>query len=165
MFYILTKPGEELVYPYTLTDLMRANPGTSFPRDMTNFDASDWHCYPVQDTTPPEAPGKVAQRIMAKLINGIWHECWELVDAPLEPVPTIVTMRQARLVLLQAGLLDQVEGILAAIEDSFERSSAQITWEYSTEVERDNPLVILLSSAFNLTTDQVDSMFRQAINL
>jgi len=165
MFYILTKPGEEPIYPYTLTDLIRANPGTSFPRDMTNFDASDWYCYPVQDTTPPETPGKVAQRIMAELIDGIWRERWELVDAPLEPVPTVVTMRQARLVLLQAGLLDQVEGTLAAIEDPFERSSAQITWEYSTEVERDNPLVILLSSAFNLTTDQVDSMFRQAINL
>jgi hypothetical protein len=165
MFYILTKPGEAPVYPYTLTDLMRANPSTSFPRDMTSFDASDWHCYPVQDTTPPEASGKVAQRIMAELVDGVWLERWELVDAPPEPVPSVVTMRQARLVLLQAGLLDQVEGALAVIEDPLERSSAQITWEYSTEVERDNSLVILLSTAFNLTTEQVDSMFRQAINL
>jgi hypothetical protein len=165
MFYILTKPGEEPVYPYTLTDLMRANPDTSFPRDMTNFDGSDWHCYPVQNTTWPEAQGKVAQRIMPELVDGMWQERWELVDAPPEPVPTVVTMRQARLALLQAGLLDQVEGIIAAIEDPLERSSAQITWEYSIEVERDNPLVILLSTAFNLTTEQVDSMFRQAISL
>jgi hypothetical protein len=83
MFYILIKPGEEPVYPYTLTDLMRANPGTSFPRDMTGFDASDWYCYPVQDTTPPEATGMVAQRIAPELVDGVWQERWGLV----EPTP------------------------------------------------------------------------------
>jgi hypothetical protein len=86
MFYILTKPGEEPVYPYTLTDLMRANPGTSFPRDMTNFDASDWHCHSVQDTTPPEAIGMVAQRIAPELVDGVWHERWELVEPTPEQV-------------------------------------------------------------------------------
>jgi hypothetical protein len=86
MFYILTVPGEEPVYPYTLTDLMRANPGTSFPRDMTNFDASDWHCHPVQDTTPPEAIGMVAQRIAPELVDGVWHERWELVEPTPEQV-------------------------------------------------------------------------------
>lgn len=86
MFYILTKPGEEPVYPYTLTDLMRANPDVSWPRDMTGFDASDWHCYPVQDTTPPEATGKVAQRIAPELVDGVWHERWELVEPTPEQV-------------------------------------------------------------------------------
>lgn len=78
MFYILTVPGEDPVYPYTLTDLMRANPGTSFPRDMAGFDGSDWYCYPVQDTTPPEATGMVAQRIAPELVDGVWQERWAL---------------------------------------------------------------------------------------
>jgi hypothetical protein len=86
MFYILTKPGEEPVYPYTLTDLVRANPNVSWPRDMTGFDASDWHCYPVQDTTPPEAIGMVAQRIAPELVDGVWHERWELVEPTPEQV-------------------------------------------------------------------------------
>jgi len=78
MFYILTPPGEAEVYPYTLTDLKRDNPEVSFPADMTNFDASDWYCYPVQDTPPPEAPGMVAVRIMPVQIDGVWYEQWEL---------------------------------------------------------------------------------------
>ena len=86
MFYILTKPGEEPVYPYTLTDLMRANPNVSWPRDMTGFDASDWYCYPVQDTTQPEATGMVAQRIAPELVSGVWHERWELVEPTPEQV-------------------------------------------------------------------------------
>lgn len=165
MFYILTAPDAAPVYPFTLTDLMRANPNVSFPRDMTGFDASDWHCYPVQDTAPPEAPGKVAQRIMAELVDGVWHERWELVDAPPAPVPAAVTMRQARLVLLQAGLLDQVDAVIAAIADPAERAAAEITWEYSTEVERHNLLVEQLAAAFDLTDEQIDDMFRQAATL
>lgn len=78
MFYILTVPGEDPVYPYTLTDLTRANPGTSFPRDMAGFDGSDWYCYVVQDTTPPEATGMVAQRIAPELVDGMWFERWAL---------------------------------------------------------------------------------------
>ena len=165
MFYILTKPGEDSVYPYTLTDLKRANPDTSFPRDMTNFDTTEWYCYPVQDTTPPEAPGMLAQRTMPELVDGLWQERWELVNAPPEPVPEVVTMRQARLALLQLGLLDQVEPAIASIEDPAERRAAEITWEYSTEVERSNPLVFMISSLFNLSEEQVDDMFRQAIAL
>lgn len=80
MFYILTPPGEAEVYPYTLTDLRRDNPGVSFPRDMANLDTSDWHCYPVQDTAPPSAPGKVAERIMPGQVGGVWYEQWVLVD-------------------------------------------------------------------------------------
>jgi len=78
MFYILTPPGEAEVYPYTLTDLKRDNREVSFPSDMTNVDTSDWYCYPVQDTTPPEAPGMVAVRIMPVQIDGVWYEQWEL---------------------------------------------------------------------------------------
>jgi hypothetical protein len=78
MFYILTVPGEDPVYPYTLTDLTRANPGTSFPRDMTGFDGSDWYCYPVQDTTPPESAGMVAQRVAPEMADGVWRERWAL---------------------------------------------------------------------------------------
>lgn len=162
MFYILTIPGTEPVYPYTLTDLRRANSGTSFPSDMESFDTTPWDCYPVEGTTPPEASGMVAQRIMPTLVDGVWRERWELVGAPLAPVPQSVSMRQARLALLQAGLLDQVDVAIAAIVDSMARQRAQITWEYSPKVSRDDPLVFQLTAAFGLSEEQVDNLFRAA---
>lgn len=165
MFYILTVPDAEPVYPYTLTDLVRANPGTSFPRDMTNFDASDWYCYPVQDTRPPEAPNMVAVRVMPSSVDGVWYEQWVLEPAPPAPVPQSVSMRQARLALLQAGLLDQVDEAIAAIEDPTARREAEITWNYSTDVERDAPLVEQLAASFGLTPEQVDDLFRTAATL
>ena len=48
-------------------------------------------------------------------------------------------MRQARLALLQAGLLDQVETALASIPDEVQRKAAQIEWEYATTVDRGSP--------------------------
>ena len=165
MFYILTKPGEPQVYPYTLTDLRRDNPGTSFPRDMTNFDTSTWHCYPVQPTEPPEAPGMVAERAAPELVDGVWQERWTLVDAPPPPVPDRVTMRQARLALLGAGLLDAVEPALAAIPDPVQRQGAEITWEYSTEVQRNNPLITALAAGLGLYDTDIDNLFRTAATL
>lgn len=165
MFYILTLPGQAPTYPYTLTDLRRDNPGVSFPRDMTNFDASAWHCYPVEDTPPPEAPGKIAERIMPVQIDGVWQERWTLIDAPAPPVPEAVQMAQARLALLDAGLLSRVDAAIDAIPDPIEREASRIEWEYRTEVYRNSQLVLSLGAALGLTDNQIDELFRQAAGL
>lgn len=165
MFYILTNPGEEPVYPYTLTDLMRANPGTSFPRDMTNFDASDWHCYPVQNTTPPEAPNMVAVRVMPSLVDGVWHEQWALEPALPAPVPQSVEMAQARLALLKAGLLSRVDAAIDAIPDAMQREAARVDWEYRTVVPRNSALVQGITASLGMTDAQVDDLFRLAATM
>lgn len=160
MFYILTEPAT--VYPYTLTDLRRDNPGVSFPRDLSNFDTTPWHCYPVQPTEPPTAPGKLLERASPELVNGVWQERWSLVDAPPPVVPEQVTMRQARLALLGAGLLDVVGPAIAAIPDPLTREAVQITWEYSADVQRRNPLIAELSRALGMTDADIDNLFRSA---
>ena len=76
-------------------------------------------------------------------------------------VPTVVTMRQARLALLQAGLLSLVESAIASMESP----AAQIEWDYSQEVNREQPLVKQLAEALNLTSDQLDNLFLEASKL
>lgn len=91
---------------------------------------------------------------------------WEVVMAepPAAPVPSAVTMRQARLALLQAGLLDQVNAAIAAMP-GVEGEAARIEWEYAQEVRRDSPLVAGLSATLGLTEAQLDDMFRMAAGL
>ena len=165
MFYILTRPGAAAVYPYTLTDLRRDNRDTSFPRDMSTLDLSPWHCYPVQNTPAPEAPGKVAERGFPELVDGVWQERWQLVDAPPPAVTDAVTMRQARLALLGAGMLDAVEPAIAAISDPVQRRAAEITWEYSAEVQRNNPLISALAAGLGLNEQAIDQLFITAATL
>lgn len=79
---------------------------------------------------------------------------------PTVPVPAVVSMRQARLALLQAGLLASVETAMAGAS-----AADQIEWEYATEVRRDSPLVVSMTAALGWTAEQVDDLFRTAASL
>jgi hypothetical protein len=104
----------------------------------------------------PVAPGNSDYAaIMALVADG------ELVIAPYVSPPaapvTQVTMRQARLALLAAGLLDDVEALITQTD-----KAVQIEWEYATVVYRDSPLVESITSNLNLTAEQVNTMFSEA---
>ena len=76
------------------------------------------------------------------------------------PVPQQVTMRQARLALLNAGLLDDVEVVIAAAG-----REAQLEWEYAAVVDRSNPAVAAVQQQEALTDAQIDDLFREAAKL
>ena len=79
-------------------------------------------------------------------------------------VPEVVTMRQARLALLGAGLLAQVNTAVANMPGD-EGEAARIEWEYAQEVRRDSPLVAALSAAFGWTGAQLDDLFTEGAKL
>lgn len=85
--------------------------------------------------------------------------------APPDPVPASVTMRQARLALLGAGLLDDVDAALAAIPDAMQRRAAQIEWEFAATVDRQSPWVANLAGALGLADEQLDALFVAAAGL
>lgn len=91
---------------------------------------------------------------------------WELVpgEVPSDPVPEVVTMRQARLALLGAGLLAQVNTAVANMPGT-EGDAARIEWEYAQEVRRDSPLVAALSVALGLTDETLDNLYKVAAGL
>lgn len=86
----------------------------------------------------------------------------ETPDIPV--VPHSVTMRQARLALLQARLLDDVAPIIEAMP-SPQKEAARIEWEYSQTVERNRELVAFLAPALGLTPEQTDQLFITAAKL
>lgn len=77
----------------------------------------------------------------------------------------VVTMRQTRRALLDAGLLDQVDAAIAAIADATERRQAEIDWEYATTVERLWPWVQTLGAALGLSAEALDALFELAATL
>lgn len=82
-----------------------------------------------------------------------------------EPVPVKITVRQARQWMIQSGLFADVEAAITAIEDSTEHAVMRNYWEYSADFERNHPLLISLSDALNMTSDQLDQAFREASKL
>lgn len=73
-------------------------------------------------------------------------------------VPAAVTMRQARLALLGAGLLSSVDAAIDAMSEP-SRSAARIEWEYSNELQRSNQLLLALGPALGLSPQQIDELF------
>ena len=84
--------------------------------------------------------------------------------AQRQAVPEVVTMRQARLALLGAGLLSQVDVTVNAMPAPHD-AALRIWWEYSTTVERNNATVLQLASALQLTSQQLDALFVAAAGL
>lgn len=69
-----------------------------------------------------------------------------------------VTMRQARLALLGAGLLGDAEAALNALP-SPAKEAALIEWEYASAVERGSPLITSMAGALNLDDAALDALF------
>ena len=113
----------------------------------------------LTDVAPPEFDPATA--------GCFWRgDHWEIVpgEVPSDPVPEVVTMRQARLALLSAGLLAQVNTAVANMPGA-EGDAARIEWEYAQEVRRDSPLVAALSAAFGWTSAQLDDLFTEGAKL
>ena len=90
-------------------------------------------------------------------LEHVAHDDGSWVIAPVV-VPSVVTMRQARIALSRAGLIAQVEQALTAMEGQA-GEEARIEWDYSSEVHRNKPFVIGLGAAVGLTDAQIDELF------
>ena len=119
------------------------------PMTLNIVDTEDLHTFAKPDGT--EVP---LEQYCKTLEIGAYIE-----PEPIIIIPQIITMRQARLQLLEVGLLDDVEALVA-----LDRKS-QIEWEYASEVYKQSPLIESVKGALNLTDKQIDDMFIAASKL
>lgn len=148
-----------------------ALPNVIFPAILDNEMLGYHGIFPLVSVKPDIPPGQIAEGFGVELVDGLWTQLWVVRDATpqeleqLKPVvPQQVTMRQARLALLGAGVLDQVAGAIAELE-SPHRETAQIEWEFSSTVDRGRPLVAMLGPKLGLTDEQLDQLFITAAGL
>ena len=88
------------------------------------------------------------------------------VVEPEPTEPTVVTMSQCRIALLQYGLLDEVDAYFVQQAESGESGRASaIEWEYSTVVVHSAPLFNQVQDAFGWTDDFMDELFALAKTL
>lgn len=73
------------------------------------------------------------------------------------PQVFVVTPRQARLALLRAGLLDNVETNVNGAGPA-----TKIAWDFAKEIRSNDPIVSTLLATLNLTQDQITALFLQA---
>lgn len=80
-------------------------------------------------------------------------------DMPLKDKLAMIscTPLQARLVLLKAGLLDQVNKYISTLPQS-----DQLAWEYASVISQGNYIVQGAAKFLNLNSEQISSLFQSA---
>ena len=84
---------------------------------------------------------------------------------PAVPVPQSVTRAQAKLALLQAGLLGSIQPAIDAISDATQRTASQIEWDDRLTFERSNGTLVTMATALGMTDAQIDALFIAAATL
>ena len=155
----------------THSEIRSASPNVIFPASITDDDLAYAGVFPLVSAKPVTPAGQVAVPLSIENIDGEWTQLWNVRDATPEEIeqmkpiiPRQVTMRQARLALLSAGVLGNVASAIESL-DSPHREVAQIEWEFSSTVDRDRPLVTMLGPKLGLTAEQLDQMFITAETL
>ena len=110
--------------------------------------------------TCPDDSNVQVDGVLGVYLQADWETMREDEMRARNPVPQQVTMRQARLALLRAGLLDDVEMVIAAAG-----RAAQLEWEYAAVVDRSNPAVAAVQQQQALTDTYIDDLFREAAKL
>ncbi len=72
-----------------------------------------------------------------------------------------ITLRQAKLALLNAGKLNDTIAAIAALPEP-DRTAAGIEFDYANEVERDSALLNTIALVIGLTEEELDDLFNQA---
>jgi hypothetical protein len=75
------------------------------------------------------------------------------LDAGYAVVPTM-TLRQARLALLDAGVLDQAESIIQGMS-----RADQVEWDYGDGIRGDSTIIAALKDQLPMTDEQVGQLF------
>lgn len=158
-------------YPLSFSDLRARHPNVTVPHDASDHALLRLGYARVNSTERPE--GDVVNELPPVMdAQGVWHQQWEARDFTQEEldqqrqasVPESVTMRQARLELLNRGLLSSIETAIDSLPEP-ERSAVQIEWEYSQTVERNRPFVLMVGQALGLNQTELDDLFIEAKSL
>lgn len=148
-------PAKEAVLDEEGNEISPAEPERIEPGQVTNTQIKCVSYHPTQiDMLRADAAELGTDLDEYEALLSDWVESY-IPPAP-EPVqvPQVITIRQAKLALLAAGLLDDVDAAVAAAD-----RATQIEWEYATEVHRDWPTIAAVSVAAGMTGEQVDALF------
>ena len=157
MNYVKIQDGTPV--PYSFEELRSDNPNVSFAFPPSSESLVDFNVYVLNQDDYPEG-FDVIQSGPIENRDGEWWQTWAGRNAtPEEYRPEmVVTMRQARLALLQQGLLSSVDAAIAGLPEG-EKEAAEIEWEYGSEVERLSPLVVGLMPALGMSEGEIDDLF------
>jgi len=140
-----------------MIDLGFYHPSIGYWQTISEPNAETLAGYPEGTISVPLKPGADYE-----WQDGAW------VHVPPDPAEALAAERnsmvcsrfQAKAALHLAGLLPQVEAAIAQADPV-----TQIAWAETVEYRRNSPTILALAGALELTDEQVDDLFRAAVQI
>ena len=124
------------------------------------------HGFIINDVTfvPKKTSGYIMDEIIKYIQDGFEYSKHEPKNTPKidKIIPSKVTIRQAKLALLDFGLLDEVDVIFQSPNVP---QKTKIEWEYANEIERRWVDASGILSYLGFEKEQVDELFLHASSL
>lgn len=97
MIYVLAPQGVVQTYPYSVLQLRKDHPDTSFPRTPSSSLLAQYDVFSVIDTHPPEFDPltETLTEGTPEQINGAWRRVWHVTQAAPEEVEQRLEARRA----------------------------------------------------------------------
>lgn len=158
-----------LAYPYSREQFQQDHQNVTLPEIPTQDQWAEYNVFPVR-ILPKSNYDSATQycnlNATPHFSDGEWVLGWTIsqkTEADLEA--DIFNWRQSascspfqgRMALADAGLLSQVDNIVALADEK-----TKVAWEYALEWKRQSPLIMTLASSLGLTEAQVDNLFIEA---
>ena len=148
------------------------HPDTSFPLVLSAELLNNFGADPVLEGPQPTlTENQYARYDGVEEINGQWFTRYVAVDyteeelaARLEQLRAtmVCTPFQGKAALFQAGLLDDVEALIANAETD---TLTKLAWANAVEWKRLSPMIVSLANLLSLTDEQVDTLFKEAASV
>lgn len=86
--YVLAPNQTVEIFPYSIGDLRRDNPSTSFPRNPSADLLAAWNVFPVVERSAPsfDYATENCNQVNPTLENGKWVMTWEVTNASAEEI-------------------------------------------------------------------------------
>ena len=120
------------------------------------------NCYESLDKVPVDAvtKNKIATEEMTEAQFAAWLAAQPKPAEPEAPVPTNLPAWRIRVVLKQRGLLNKVKQLINSLPA--EQKAIAEEQLVDSKFERGHPLIEQLGMALNLTSKDLDDIFREA---
>lgn len=170
--YAKLEHGVVVACPYSIGDLMRDNPSVSFPVDIPDslletlgvmraefpsVTVGASQCVDGTDYSIDNVRKVVTATLRVRDMTQAERDAFD-TEQRLLSLPMSVADGQFRTALSQAGLLGQVDSVLASLP-SAEQTAAKADWERTGPVARGSRLVAQLTQGFGLSKVQMDNLF------
>jgi hypothetical protein len=109
--YVLASDQTVEIYPYSIDDLRRDNPNTSYPRNPSDATLADWNVFPVTDKPAPNfnPATQNCNQINPTLKAGTWEMAWAVTPATLQEITERTSAKEAEVRQQRNALLNDCD--------------------------------------------------------